>query len=77
MRQFFPTKRNSLLKSRRVRVESSFLLSGATTSCTTLLGLAKPMSPAKGMPRVFTPMISPLRLTSGPPELPGAMAASC
>jgi hypothetical protein len=42
----------------------------------TVAGIAKPVSPPLRMPRVLMPMTSPSVLTSGPPELPGLMAAS-
>ena len=40
-------------------------------------GIAKARSPPTIMPRVLTPTMRPLRSTSGPPELPGAIEASC
>ena len=44
------------------------------TSCARLEGIAKPMPPP---PSSLMPTTSPLRLTSGPPLLPGWMSASC
>ncbi len=44
-----------------------------------LMGMAKPMPmlpPERLKMAVFTPTTSPFRLTRGPPELPGLMAAS-
>ena len=52
-------------------------INSSATDDATLAGMAKPMSPPPPVPRAFTPMSSPLRLTSGPPLLPGLMAASC
>ena len=45
-----------------------------TTSLATLIGTAKPRSLPP--PRVLMPTTSPRRLTNGPPELPGLIAAS-
>ncbi len=47
-----------------------------TRPLTSLIGMAKPMPWAPSATAVFIPMTSPEILTSGPPELPGLMAAS-
>ena len=39
-------------------------------------GTAKPIVLARGLIAVLMPITSPARLSSGPPELPGLMAAS-
>ena len=64
-------------------VTEPFLISSSVTALTLFDGIAK-NKPWIGcpcwsveMPSVFTPITSPLKLTSGPPELPGLMAASC
>ncbi|HBD20210.1 MAG TPA: hypothetical protein DC063_09065 [Arenimonas sp.] len=67
-------------RRRRPRCERTMrpsAISARTTSPASGPGMAKARSPPKIMPRVFTPTMRPARSTSGPPELPGAMAASC
>ncbi len=54
-------------------------LSCSTTVFTMLLGIANPIPmypPERLKIAVFMPITSPLRLISGPPELPGLIAAS-
>ena len=41
-----------------------------------LIGTAKPMVFARGLIAVLMPITSPARFRSGPPELPGLIAAS-
>ena len=48
----------------------------STTRCTVSEGIEKATSPPLVTPRVLMPMICPLMLTSGPPELPGEIDAS-
>ena len=55
---------------RPVRMRSS------TSVLAQLTGIAKPMFCAPKMIAVLIPMTSPLRFTSGPPELPWLMATS-
>ena len=61
------------------RVTRPFSFSCGTSSLARLIGMAKPM-PMLPPPRlkiaVLMPTTSPWRLSSGPPELPGLMAAS-
>ena len=61
----------------RVTAPSSMRLS--MTCAAMLTGMAKPMPmlpPVRVAMAVFMPTTSPRRFTSGPPELPGLMAAS-
>ena len=50
--------------------------SWSTTRLTMLMGMAKPMPWPAATMAVLTPMTSPFRFTSGPPELPGLIEAS-
>ena len=47
-----------------------------TTRFTALIGIANPTPCAKGIMAVFIPITCPLMSASGPPELPGLIAAS-
>ena len=63
----------------RARWTLPSLMSWSATLAAMSIGTAKPM-PSLPRPPVtiaeFTPMTSPLMLTSGPPELPGLIGAS-
>ena len=58
-------------------ITSPFLRSWSETLLAKLIGIAKP-KPAPGplLTNVFIPITSPLEFMSGPPELPGFIAAS-
>ena len=58
------------------RVTAPLALSWGRICLAMLIGTANPMVLARGLMAVLMPMTSPLRLISGPPELPGLMAAS-
>ena len=68
-----------MLTPSQPRTTSPFSRRRFMTSRAMLLGTAKPMPmypPERLAMAVLMPMTSPRRLTSGPPELPGLMAAS-
>ena len=58
------------------RTTLPFSTSWSTTRLTMLIGIAKPMPCPAATMAVLMPTTSPLRLMSGPPELPGLMDAS-
>jgi hypothetical protein len=58
------------------RVTRPVAWSWGRMSLAMLIGTAKPIVLARGLIAVLMPITSPARFSSGPPELPGLMAAS-
>ena len=69
-----------IVTPRNARLTAPVSASWSATQRASLAGTARPMPsypPPRDVIAVLMPTISPSRFTSGPPELPGLMAASC
>jgi hypothetical protein len=66
----------SITRPCQVRSTTRVLSNSAATCIARSTGMAKPIPAAPARTATLMPIISPSMFTSGPPELPGLMAAS-